>query len=187
MRHFFVIIFLIFCLNVFGQKIGFNLYIYNPCVDSIYSADCYRLILKNDSNVYFVSDSMGFCILPDTGIYRLLVFNNVDDENKLYYFKTTGSYNDTITIQKVYGCYEPTSKPGFYGYCCCDKICDGYQIDYYANGKIKFEGLFKNGQPLGELKYYYPSGKIKRIEHYYRFCKKIKILTYTENGIAIKE
>ncbi|NDB33755.1 MAG: hypothetical protein EB023_00040 [Flavobacteriia bacterium] len=40
----------------------------------------------------------------------------------------------------------------------------GYWIKYYSDGKTpQYEGNFKNDQPVGEFRYYFPNGKVKSI------------------------
>jgi hypothetical protein len=54
---------------------------------------------------------------------------------------------------------------GFYN---CDEVCDGLQRDFYANGKLRMEGEFKNGMPVKKIKKYNESGNLVEIELYRR-------------------
>lgn len=43
---------------------------------------------------------------------------------------------------------------------------EGMMIDYYKDGKVKIERLFKNDIQIGKSTFYYPSGKIKEVQYY---------------------
>jgi hypothetical protein len=92
---------------------------------------------------------------------------------------------DTMLIRKIYECLEPVSHPGFIGYCCCDDKCNGYQEDYYDNGKLRMDGNFKDGIPYGEVKTYHRSGKVKEIISYNKKGKLRRTILYNENGTII--
>ncbi|HWY98111.1 MAG TPA: hypothetical protein VNY36_03400 [Bacteroidia bacterium] len=47
------------------------------------------------------------------------------------------------------------------GICSAQKVTEGYNKLYYANGKISSEGTIRNGKPDGYWKTYYETGKIK--------------------------
>jgi hypothetical protein len=71
--------------------------------------------------------------------------------------------------------YNPLSKnKEWSGWLCCGKRCEGYKIDYYNDGKVRMEGLFRNGKPIGQLKFYNNEGKLKYVEFYNKRGKKIK-------------
>ncbi|MFT5216732.1 MAG: hypothetical protein ACI83H_001861 [Glaciecola sp.] len=77
-------------------------------------------------------------------------------------------HTDTIEIPKI---FEKLRYTGQYahlslGYYKCELLCDGYVNDYYNNGKIRFEGDFKNGIPIDETKKHDIDGKLVQIEIY---------------------
>jgi hypothetical protein len=64
------------------------------------------------------------------------------------------------------GCILPPPRRPNWGYLCCDNLCEGYNVDYFDNGKKKMEGNFKAGLPLGPLVFYNADGKVREIHHY---------------------
>ncbi len=38
--------------------------------------------------------------------------------------------------------------------------------EYYKDGKIKCDRLFKNDKQIGKSTFYYPSGKVKEVQYY---------------------
>lgn len=53
----------------------------------------------------------------------------------------------------------------------CGELCEGYCVDYYRNGKIRLEGNFTEGFPVGDLKIYDEKGYLKRIDKYDELVK----------------
>ena len=37
---------------------------------------------------------------------------------------------------------------------------------YYPDGKLRYKGYFRNGQPVGEMTHYFPDGKVKAVMNY---------------------
>ncbi len=164
-----------FSINlVFSQELKFKLYGLNPCTGHIEIVNFYSL--KKDNNIYMPKDSTGVCILPEKGTYSLLF-----QEGKIYNFSEARLYLDTLKLPVITFCYEPITHPSFSGYCCCGSPCEGTQVDYYTNGGKRIEGFFKNGKPIGNLKFYYPDGKIKQLEKYSGKGKLRKKVNYETN------
>tara|TARA_R110000744_G_scaffold380129_1_gene499883 strand:+ start:829 stop:1407 length:579 start_codon:yes stop_codon:yes gene_type:complete len=109
----------------------------------------------------------------EKGIYSISV-NAVDGDNFKSYnfvreFNADSTYSMDIQLPKIMRKYTrelhyPTDL-GFYN---CDEVCDGLQQDFYANGKLRIEGEFKNGIPVKEIKKYNESGDLVEIELYRR-------------------
>jgi len=88
----------------------------------------------------------------------LLIFSKfIFAQNRIYFDE---NFEVTTKAKMVY--YRETSK-------------DGNLIkikDFYKNGKLQFEGLAHDSTPNeeifeGEVKWYYPDGKIESIKNYY--------------------
>jgi antitoxin component YwqK of YwqJK toxin-antitoxin module len=62
----------------------------------------------------------------------------------------------------------------------------GYWRVTYENGKIKYQGFFKDNKPLGEMKKYYESGALKAIQEFTN-DKKSKVKLYYQNGVLAGE
>jgi len=177
---------LLFCgLTCKGQNIELHLFIHDPCSNSISNASYYRLTTCDFTN-YYESDSLGNCVVLDTGCYHLMVFDRIIQGKQTYHFDSFGEYSDTVRINTVHECYDAKSALSSSGYCCCNKICDGHIIEFYENGTKMLEGKFHNGQPI-IIKYYYPSGRVQMIQRYGQFIKKIKTKIYTEGGELINK
>ncbi|MGE0773083.1 MAG: toxin-antitoxin system YwqK family antitoxin [Cyclobacteriaceae bacterium] len=178
MRSILTLTFLIICFSAFGQ-INFNLYGYDPCSKEVRRIDFFGL--KKDGIAFNTQDTTGVLILKDTGTYVLsYVIGKIDSTElgKKFDVKSIENFSDTLRLIRVSSCLEPTSHPNFIGYCCCDQKCEGTQIDYYENGNKRVEGFFKEGIPIGKLKFYYPDGKLRTVKKYSKKGKLIKTYTY---------
>jgi hypothetical protein len=107
---------------------------------------------------------------PNKYIINVVMQNNSLDYAQFSFTKSfldKKKYNDTINIPKVLQRLRNTGQYGHLslGYFNCDEICDGHIIDYYSNGKIKYEGDFNNGIPL-KIKKYDINGKLISVEVY---------------------
>ena len=83
---------------------------------------------------------------------------------------------------------------------CAQELFDGQhnQVDeegrrqghwkvFDGNGKLKFEGSFKDNIPFGEFKYYYPNGTVKAISHIYNNGTEARTKTFHPNGKLMAE
>jgi antitoxin component YwqK of YwqJK toxin-antitoxin module len=61
----------------------------------------------------------------------------------------------------------------------------GFWKKYNDEGLLKYEGNFKDNVPVGEFKYYYPTGKIKAISRFSDHGKKSFTTTFHPNGVTI--
>ena len=145
----------------------------------------YRVLyhLEKSGEKYFkITDSIGTMILPEPGEYRLIAeFDGIDENVTL----KKGVNIDTLYTKKIYECYEPVSHPSFFGYCCCENVCNGQQKDYYNDGTLRIEGNFKNGKPIGKVKVYHPNGIIKEIRIYNKKGDLRRTKKYDLNGKRI--
>lgn len=62
----------------------------------------------------------------------------------------------------------------------------GKWIKYHTNGKIKYEGTFKDNKPIGQMKRYYYSGVLQADMYFYEDGKSTVTLFYENNNIAAK-
>ena len=96
--------------------------------------------------------------IPNSGTYELFVtINNGKTEKsfaEIIEFTNSPTVNDTITIPRILYVseklnddfqYKNVIEPKYYN---CQKVCENYEVDYFKNGKIRFEGEFKNGKPI---------------------------------------
>ena len=170
--------FLIICSSSFSQ-IKFTLYGANPCSGKANKIEFFGL--KKNGLTSNVTDTTGVLILQDTGTYVLsYVMEKIDSSElgKKYEIRSVQNFSDTLRLIKISACQETTSHPNFFGYCCCDQKCEGLQIDYYENGNKRIEGFFKEGLPMGKLKFYSSNGKLSMVKKYSKKGKLIKTYTY---------
>jgi len=123
-----------------------------------------------DDNILVRKDSI---VTVNSGVYFIEVSMKRNDfDYQIFSFTkeilNKKEYNDTIEIPKVLERIRYTGQYAnlFLGYYKCDLVCDGYIKDFYNNGKIRFEGDFKNGIPINELKKYSIDGELIEIEIY---------------------
>jgi len=179
----------VFNIEVYSQKVTFRLYSENRC-NNTYEELCFWSLHSCGkaydpvTNIIESCDSLSddykvycFVELPDTGRYVISGYW-LDRE---YHFKEYKLYSDTINIATVEHLISTTSPITFSGYYCCDTLCEGYNIDYYANGNKRIEGSFKNGEPYGDLIFYKPDGTEDYVKRYTRKRNKFTIGKY-RNG-----
>lgn len=167
----------IVCLILFisskgvSQIVQFKLYGLNVCNGKFEKVKLFSL--NKGNTIYYPNDTNGVCILPDTGHYVLH-----SDEIKEYYFNSFGYRSDTINLFSILECY---SMHDFSGYCCCGEKCEGRGVDYYHNGQKRIEGRFRNGKPIGKVKYYTQDGVLKSIRFYNKKGSYRKEKVYKKN------
>jgi len=176
-RQFLIFIAFLTSFACFGQT-KFKLFAYSPCSNEVREIKYFGLKKGNES--FNAIDTSGVVILKDTGVYVLsYALDKVGDSQlgEKYYLKSPGNFSDTLRLLKITPCIETSTRTAFSGYCCCDKKCEGRQIDYYENGNKRIEGKFVGGKPVGKLIFYDPKGGSVREVHKYnkkgRFKRKI--------------
>ncbi len=63
----------------------------------------------------------------------------------------------------------------------------GHWKVFDGDGKLKFEGNFKDNIPYGEFKYYYPNGTVKAISRIFNDGREARTKTYHPNGMLMAE
>ncbi len=152
----------------------------NPCSQKVEYGLLYHL--EKSDKKYFVSDSIGTIMLKATGKYRLIAdFAGIDQSVNLI----KGVNIDTLYSKKIQQCYDLISHPRFSGYCCCDDVCNGLQKDYYNDGTLRIERVFKDGKAIGKVKVYHSNGNISEIRIYNKKGVLRRTKKYDENGERI--
>lgn len=151
----------------------------NQCQSSIIK-DSISFELQNlTTNKSFYSEDSKV-IIPSPGKYKLFVTISNGKYERSYEekmeFKDSQKVIDTLTIPKILFETDNDSKTSYSKYLKCDKVCDGYEVDYFENGKKRLEGNFSKGKAIWEteferdgsfIKYYYnKSGRYVRVENY---------------------
>jgi hypothetical protein len=168
MRNILTFAILIVSFSGFGQ-IQFKLYGYDSCAKAVKPINFFGL--KKNGVVFKSNDTTGIIVLRDTGTYVLSnVLEYIDESQfgKKYLLNSKGDFSDTLRLITIHWCFEPTSRPNFVGYCCCGEKCEGAQTEYYANGNKRVEAFFKDGIPIGKLKFFDPKGKLILVKKYKR-------------------
>ncbi|WP_248723080.1 toxin-antitoxin system YwqK family antitoxin [Seonamhaeicola sp. ML3] len=182
----------------FSQKIKFNLFLKDSCSNEIERSVNYHL--EKDGIQYNISDFDGTVILLTKGEYQL-VASEIGEVRKIVIDKLINS--DTLNKPKIqeyikksnFSFKKGTSREQLkklgilpnYKFMNCEKVCDGIEIDYYSNGKIRLKAEFKSGIVIGELKRYYQNGKIKEVSVYDNDGILIKKTLFNESGEIKKE
>lgn len=169
-------------ISVFSQEINYSIIVKDPCSNKIYKGFDY--CLEKDGIKYCASSLENrTIILPTLGEYKL-IGKGIGETHKV---QINGIVNsDTFTVPRIRK-YNITHSKHNYLFRNCDTICNGTEIDYYSNGKIRLKAEFKYGIVIGELKRYYRSGKIKEVSVYSKDGFFIKKTLFTENGEIKKE
>lgn len=163
--------------SVFSQNIKFTCYLTTSCKNDTVVLEEYEL-RKGDYH-YYSLNSGATASLPDTGTYILSSYKMCTEGDSIVVYIGFGS-NRIFVKQKdindvvILNYNKNADTPSWSGWMCCGKKCKGYKVDYYNNGNKRIEGKFKKGKPVGGLKFYNASGKLKYIEYYNKRGKKIK-------------
>jgi antitoxin component YwqK of YwqJK toxin-antitoxin module len=156
-------------------------------------------ILEKDGKKYISFDENPIT-LPTTGIYKLTA-TEIDEEYEINIRQNRNS--DTLNLPSIQGFVEQTNA-SFTNktsdsvrqkirmsmserYFDCGIVCNGYKVGKYSNGKIKFEGMFENGFPIGEFKMFYQNGKIKELSFYEKYALLKSRKEYDINGNLIAQ
>ena len=179
----------------FSQEIKYNLYLKDECSGDIVTSLFYTL--EKDGNKYNSFDKNSIT-LPKTGVYKLIateigeeyeilirenrnsdtlnyppIKTHIEKSNTSFTNKTSESEKQKIRISMSESYFE------------CGRVCNGYKVGKYSNGKVKFEGTFENGFPIGEFKMFYQNGKIKEVSFYEKHALLKSRKEYDINGNLI--
>jgi len=69
---------------------------------------------------------------------------------------------------------------------CNNKLCNGRATSYYQNGKIRLDGRFRKGIPIGIIRDYYEDGGIEDERHYKR-GKVMVNYSFSRSGLLTRE
>lgn len=159
-----------------SQSVRFTCYMKSQCLNEPTQIKKYTL---SNSDTTFFSDDSGVCNVTLLGAYSLYSSELIAGvESPQFSFTHFGSFKDTVQSWALYpillidGKSSKGLKTGDWLY--CDNRCNGYYTDYYYNGNKRMEGKFKKGKPVGELKFYSESGKLKYVEYYSKRGRKIR-------------
>lgn len=189
------IITLFITVTCFSQEIKYNLYLKDVCNGNVKTSLFYSL--EKDGNKYNSFDENPVT-LPITGIYKLTA-TEIGEEYEVVIRQNRNS--DTLNLPSIKTVIEQsnasftnktsdsekqrirmsTSKRYFD----CGIVCNGYKVGKYSNGKVKFEGTFENGFPIGEFKMFYQNGKIKEVLFYEKYALLKSRKEYDINGNVI--
>jgi len=177
----FTLLSLIVC-GIINSQAKSDFKFYDTCTDCVIKLDYFIKSITYTDNQSDINDNdsisnitpgkynIGVIVMNNEVDYKIFTFTKVFENRKVY--------NDTIELPKVLKKNRNTGQYGhiYYGFFMCDKICDGYIVDYYKNGVIRLEGNFDNGRPNREIKKYDNRGKLIEIEIYDTdgFLKEIK-------------
>jgi hypothetical protein len=173
-----VIFILLICFQTSSaQNITYKCYLKSLCSKELKILDNYSL---HKNSFHYYSKNGGFeANLQDTGLFVLKSWQLAVEGDSILVHITFGTNIDTIKqkdiVEGVFIDLKPlkgmTNGGGWFY---CGKPCNGYNVDYYNNGKKNIEGRFKNGKPIGKLKSYNSNGLIKYIAYYNRRGTKFK-------------
>lgn len=149
-------------LAAYGQ-VDYRLFIKDKCDGKIESAFLYNV--KNGDSILSPIDTTG--LIPLRTKTRYTLYSMYFSDTIQLYFENPKVTADTLFSERIVECLAPIPDPTFSGYCCCGlNKCDGYEVDYYNNGKVRIEGTFKKGKPVGTLKTFDQNGQLVSVKRY---------------------
>ena len=177
-----ILFFLLFQSCCYGQ-FTITFHFVSSCQKEI-NKDSISFSLQNQETgeMYFSENSK--VIIPNIGKYELSVdikngvFEKTYDE--MIEFKQITDLVDTLVIPRIL--YETDNNPNtkYLKYYNCNQICNGYQVDYFKNGKKRLEGDFVDGKPKWEREYEQNGSSIKYF--YDKMDRYIKWEYYDKSG-----
>ncbi|MFD1016197.1 toxin-antitoxin system YwqK family antitoxin [Winogradskyella rapida] len=147
LKSIFLLIISFSCFSQNSGKENLNLVFYD---------DCSNQIIKPEFEVLY---------MPHSTYDLITVFKEIEDWT-LQFSTTLKTKNDTIRIPKILfaGGNELHSKR--WTYLNCEKVCDGKETDFYANGNKRTQGTYENGKPI-EIKEFRKNGTL-RAQYFYK-------------------
>lgn len=152
-----------------AQSVEFQLQRLSPC-DSLPIPEDQHYFLtdvpyKVTDETYDNSGS-NVVIVPKPGKYLLHRYTEPDIKPYEIELKL-GRNVETVYDSKIIFRCSATVEPYFF-YEVCGNLAEGYQEDFYPNGKIRIRGNFKEGNALDSIAEYYENGNRSRILFYKR-------------------
>jgi hypothetical protein len=151
----------------------------NQCQYSIVNDSISFELQNTETNESYYSENLKV-LIPTPGKYELFVNINNGKYQRSYEekidFIDSQKVFDTLTIPKILFEIDNDDETNYSKYLKCDKLCNGYEVDYFENGKIRLEGNFVNGNAVwvtefdrdsSSIKYYYDkSNRYTKWEYY---------------------
>lgn len=165
-----------------SAQIEVELFFKNTCDNSIREFEFELIPLDDIYQSYSAENSK--TIVPKIGKYIIHGYEINDDGTIGSFYESKDILNsqkvyDTLIVPKILHRTSRTLHSGFSKYYYCDKPCNGYQVDFYANGNLKVDGLFKDGKPI-EYSEYRNDGT-KEFQQIYRTKREVK-KSFDETG-----
>lgn len=112
----------------------------------------------------------------------------VEVENKWEYFNEWLKYKNLFSaLSEKQHCPFHLDKRGYNhmkDYAYSEIIKDGFEQEFFSNGKVKMEGTYKKGLRDGEWKSYYESGELHVHCFYTNDCNNGPYKRFHENGLV---
>lgn len=168
-------------------QIEVQYYFENQC-QSLISQDSISFELQNleTEESYYSKNSK--VIIPSSGKYELSVTINNGKYQRSYEekmeFKDSQKVVHTLIIPKILFEIDNNTETNYSKYFKCDKICNGYEVDYFENGNKRLEGNFVNGDAIWETEFERDGSFIKY--YYNKSNQYTKWEYFDQNGSLIK-
>ncbi len=96
--------------------------------------------------------------------------------------KDSKKITDTLILPKIVFTYQSALHSTYWNYYNCEKLCEGYQADFFPNGNLRLDGIFKDGKPTVITEY--RENGIRQTKNYYKtgFSNILKVEYFDENG-----
>ena len=142
----FLLILSVSCFSQNSEKEPLNLTFYNEC-----------------NGEKFVPEFEVFT-MPELNYKYITVYRESGDWISQY-TTTIKTNNDTIYVPKLLFAGGNELHSRRWTYLNCDKVCDGKESSFFANGNKRIEGEFENGKPT-LINYYRKDGTLESKELY---------------------
>lgn len=176
-------IFVFLSIQNLNAQTEVQLVFWDSCEGKIFKTEYEVNSLNNPNEFYSSKDSK--VILPN-GQY-LVSFGKLDgnlikSSSHGLEIEDSKKITDTLVLPKIVFTAESTQHSTYWNYYNCQKLCDGYQADFYPNRNLRLDGIFKNGKP-SEITEYREDGS-KETKYYYKigFMDYFRLERFDKNG-----
>lgn len=157
-----LILLLFLCCNIGNGQVQFQLQRITPCNSQPYiEKETYFLRDATDTEKSYSNFESDVITLPYPGKYIVQRVTEPDLQDYIVELKeglTIETCHDPKIMFRLPWIVDP-----YFVYLVCGIPCQGYQEDFYPDGKIKIRGTFKDGFVADSLVEYHPNGKMQRV------------------------
>ena len=123
---------------------------------------------------------------PNEKLLRCSLERGLDWEISLWIVYDLSQTKDTIVIPKIVFAEGKELNDRKWAYLNCDRLCQGSETDYYANGEKRLEGTFQRGKPE-KIRYFREDGRMETEEFFVLGTLNYSRINYFDEGGVLEK